>query len=228
MTTEACRRWRELLGAYALGHLSREERSALEAHLDGCADCTSESLDLRRVASALPEANPAHLGAAPEPPPHLAERVSATIRDARRVQRRHRWSVRVTAGIAAVAAAAITLSVVALLREPAPSHEDREVFAFETIPVGVRGELTLYKRETIPGVEVWLAVTGLPAPSTYAVWVERASTGERIRCGTVEAVRGEWHAVWPSTVVRADTAAVGVSTLDGRLLMRAPVSSRTG
>ena len=36
-TRNDCREWRELLGAYALGHLEGDERAGLEAHLEGCA-----------------------------------------------------------------------------------------------------------------------------------------------------------------------------------------------
>ncbi|MGH2785614.1 MAG: anti-sigma factor family protein, partial [Actinomycetota bacterium] len=63
MTTDACRHWRELLGAYVLGHLATDERVALEAHVDGCSGCRAELDELRPVAGALPEADPAHLGA---------------------------------------------------------------------------------------------------------------------------------------------------------------------
>jgi hypothetical protein len=58
---------------------------------------------------------------------------------------------------------------------------------------------------------------------TYAVWVERLS-GEKVRCGTFNSVTGNSHIVLPSTVQRPDTAAVGVSDLAGRVLMRAPVA----
>jgi hypothetical protein len=36
------RRWREMLGAYALGELDDERRAALQAHLDGCEECRAE------------------------------------------------------------------------------------------------------------------------------------------------------------------------------------------
>ncbi|HEX6130274.1 MAG TPA: zf-HC2 domain-containing protein, partial [Actinomycetota bacterium] len=39
---EACRPFREQLGAMALGHLSDEEATAVRAHLDGCAECRTE------------------------------------------------------------------------------------------------------------------------------------------------------------------------------------------
>src|SRR5207302_8879808 len=60
---EECRRRRELLGAYLLGHLGPEERVGLEAHLDGCAECRAELADLRPVAGALAFADPAPLRA---------------------------------------------------------------------------------------------------------------------------------------------------------------------
>ena len=67
MKTESCRDWRESLGAYALGHLSPEERAVLEAHLDGCPDCRAEADSLAFVARLLPHADPQHFGPAPAP-----------------------------------------------------------------------------------------------------------------------------------------------------------------
>jgi len=217
VTTEACRRWREMLGAYLLGHLSAEERVGLEAHLDGCADCRTELDELRPVTRSLSSADPAHLGEPPPPPPELAERVFARVRAARRAQRRRRWK---TAAVAAVAAAVVAVSVTLALH-PADNRHDVEKFAFTTLPSGVTAEATLYKRK--PGVEVWIEVSGLAPGTTYAVWVERA-TGDRVRCGTFNAVNGDAHVVLPSNVQRGDTAAVGVSTTDGQTVMRAPVT----
>jgi len=214
MTTDACRRWREMLGAYLLGHLSPEERIGLEAHLDGCADCTTELEELRPVTASLSSADPTHLGAPPPPPPELAERVFARIRTARRAQHRRRWSI---AAAAALAAAIVAVSVTLAL-QPAGKSRDVEKFAFTTLPSGVSAEATLYKRK--PGVEVWIEVEGLTPGTTYAVWVER-QTGERVRCGTFNAVNGDAHVVLPSNVQRGDTAAVGVSTTDGQDVMRA-------
>jgi predicted anti-sigma-YlaC factor YlaD len=221
MTTEACRRWRELFGAYLLGHLTTEEHVGLEAHLDGCAECRAELEELRPVAGALASADPAHLGTPPQPPPDLAERVFAQVHDVRRLERRRRMGLRVGAGIAA---AVIALSVAVVLRSDGPRVE-REEFTFPTLPAGVQAVATLYRREELPGVEVWLEVEGLTPGATYAVWVERA-TGDRVRCGTFDAVDGKAHVVLPSTVSRSDAAAVGVSTTEGALVMRAPVTQR--
>ena len=209
-----------MLGAYLLDRLGPDERVGLEAHLDGCADCRGELAELRPVAVALPAADPAHLGTPPTPPAELADRVYEHVRSARRSAARRRWAMR---GVAALAAAALALSIAIVVR-PEQSRPDREEFAFQVVPAGVIAKAILYKRTTIPGVEVWLEVDGLTAGKTYAVWVERAN-GERVRCGTFDAVQGgETHVVLPSTVRRVDTAAVGVSDTLGHVLMRAAVT----
>lgn len=223
MTSEGCRPWREMLGAYTLGHLSTDERVALEAHVDGCPACSGELEELRPVASALPAADPAHLGARPAPPADLGDRVSARIRDARKSQVRRRWKVSVAAIAAAAIVAVATLAVSNAMRPERGS--EREVFAFPVLPAGVIATAFLYPpEEGTPGVEVWLEVEGLEPGSSYAVWVERVSTGERVRCGTFDAVEGQTHIVLPSVVDRADTGAVGVSTAEGQFVMRAPVT----
>ncbi len=219
MTTEACRRWRDLFGAYLLDHLTPEERVGLEAHLDGCAECRAELVELRPVAEALAAADPAHLGTPPAPPPELADRVFAQVRDARRLERRKVLFLRIGAGIAA---AAVALTVVAVATRPDRSSAVKEDFAFTSLPAGVEAAATLYTYKQVSGVEVWIEYEGLTPGVTYAVWVERA-TGERVRCGTFDAIEGRRHTVLASKVARADAAAVGVSATDGTLTLRAPV-----
>jgi hypothetical protein len=222
MTSEGCRPWRELLGAYALGHLATDERIALEAHVDGCGACREELGELRPVAGALSAADPAHLGTRPAPPADLADRVASRIRSARKAQVRRRWRVSVAAVAAAAIVAVTTLAVSNVMQSDGGS--EREVFAFPVLPAGVIATAFLYPPEQgTPGVEVWLEVKGLE-PGAYAVWVERVSTGERVRCGTFDAVDGQTHIVLPSIVDRADTGAVGVSTVGGQFVMRAPVT----
>jgi len=215
VSAEACRRWREMLGAYLLGQLSSEERIALEAHLDGCAECRAELAELRPVAMALAAADPEHLGTPPTPPAELADRVFAHVRSVRRLERRRRWTLR--AG-AAVAAAVIAISVAVVMR-PAPKVQKEEV-AFTTVPAGVVANATLYKRPA--GVEVWLQVKGLETGKTYSLWVERAN-GKHVDCGTFYALPGTEHIVLPSNVKRVDTVAIGVDDELGHAVMRAPV-----
>jgi hypothetical protein len=222
MTAEGCRHWREMLGAHVLGHLSADERVALEAHADGCAECTAELDELRPVAAALPAADAAHIGTRPAPPADLGDRVAATIRTARKARVRRRWRIAAVGAAAAAVVIAATLSVSTLLRDDRP---DYEVFRFPVLPVGVEAKAYLYPpEEGTPGVEVWLEVDGLEPGARYAVWVERRSTGERVGCGTFRAVDGAAHVVLPSEVDRSDTGAVGVSTAEGEFVMIAPVT----
>ena len=69
MKAEACREWRERIGALVLGQLPEDERFATEAHLDGCPACRAEAEALAPVASLLGRADPDRLAPAPAPPP---------------------------------------------------------------------------------------------------------------------------------------------------------------
>jgi anti-sigma factor RsiW len=68
MKTDACRDRRESLGAYALGHLSDEERAGLEAHLEGCPSCRAELEQLAAVVRPMSLADPARFESAPQLP----------------------------------------------------------------------------------------------------------------------------------------------------------------
>src|SRR5262245_7406075 len=117
MTAERCREWRESLGALALGQLPGEERAALEAHLEGCAECRAELESLAGVARLMPLADPERFGEAPEVPPLLGERIAATIAAERRVEDRRRKRRRRSFGLAwaGATAAMATAAVLAVL-----------------------------------------------------------------------------------------------------------------
>jgi hypothetical protein len=66
---------KELLGAYALDAVTREERRTLESHLRGCDDCRTEVLEHLEVAAGLG----AH--AATPPPPDLWDRITHGLDD---------------------------------------------------------------------------------------------------------------------------------------------------
>src|SRR5690349_4243117 len=113
-TRNECREWRELLGAYSLGHLKGDERAGLEAHLEGCAGCREELAALAPVARMLPHADPARFGPAPQPPPDLGQRIAATI-EAEKRQGEQRRRRRLFGGFAFGGAAAAAVAAVLLL-----------------------------------------------------------------------------------------------------------------
>jgi anti-sigma-K factor RskA len=64
----------DLLPGYALGILDEEDRSALKAHLDGCASCRAELASFREVTGRLAAAAPHR-----DLPPGLEKRIMARV-----------------------------------------------------------------------------------------------------------------------------------------------------
>ncbi|MGH2966547.1 MAG: anti-sigma factor family protein, partial [Solirubrobacterales bacterium] len=88
MKADDCRIWRERIGALVLGQLDADERTATEAHLDGCSGCRAEAEALAPVAAMLSRANPERLTPAPAPPADLGDRIARRIAAERRAARR--------------------------------------------------------------------------------------------------------------------------------------------
>ncbi len=202
------------LGAYALGQLAPPEAAAVEAHLEGCGDCRREAQDLAGVANLLPLADPERLGMTAPPPPDLLDRVFGRIAEEQKlVLRRKRRALlgRVGVGLAA--------AFVALILVVSPFGPRGEVVALASERPGVMGEVTLHSRDTSQWVE--LATQGLPVGEEFAMWVQDGATGERVRCGTFTVTPGPLHIALYSSVARVQARAVGVSTLDGEVVMQA-------
>ena len=92
-------RLRELLGAYALGHLERDDPSAtaaVRAHLDGCTSCRADLAEITPLVVLLDGVSPAAFGSPPFPPPELGDRIRDAVAGERPRQpttirpRRHR------------------------------------------------------------------------------------------------------------------------------------------
>ncbi|MEU4396797.1 zf-HC2 domain-containing protein [Kribbella sp. NPDC023855] len=81
MNSEEHRRLREQLGAFALDQLTATERTAVQAHLDGCTDCRGELAAIGPLAAPLKLVDPARLDRLPDAPPQwLEQSVLAAIR----------------------------------------------------------------------------------------------------------------------------------------------------
>jgi hypothetical protein len=89
MTEQDCQKTRELLEAYALGALEDDERTAVERHLETCADCRLLATELVETAHKLPLALAA---ASPvQPPAALKARVFGQLAPEQRVEARRWW-----------------------------------------------------------------------------------------------------------------------------------------
>jgi putative zinc finger protein len=180
MKTESCREWRESLGAYALGQLPEQERSGLEAHLEGCAECRSETDALLGVARLLPHADPDRFGPAPAPPAALGRRIAATI-DAEKRKRRRGRRFRLGLGLsgAAAAAAATVLAILVISESPGPGPEQR--VAFRSLPQGVTISATLEPQAF--GTEIRMYVKGVRSGTLCRVYM-RGPGGASVSAGT--------------------------------------------
>lgn len=176
----SCREWRELLGAYALGHLEGDERAGLEAHLEGCAGCREELAALQPVARMLPHADPARFDLAPEPPPELGRRIAATIEaEKQRAQRRRH---RTFAGFAFGGAAAAAVAAVLLLFVLGGSSPDAsQPVRFTDLPEGIDIYATLEPHAY--GTEIHMYVHGVPSGTLCRVWL-RGPRGVSYPAGT--------------------------------------------
>ncbi|MGE5407060.1 MAG: anti-sigma factor family protein [Syntrophothermus sp.] len=207
MRTESCRDRRESLGAYALGHLSDDERAALEAHLEGCPGCRAEARSLAGVAVLLPHADLERLGPSPQPPRELGERVMSAVGGERRVrQRRRRLRFGFAlGGIAAAAATAVLLLVV--LPGGGASPPQQEV-AFTAVPKGVEISATLVPQ--VYGTEIHMYVSGIRSGTLCRVFL-RGPGGKPYPAGSF---RYRWgsdsEAVLSSALDLSRTTAIGV------------------
>lgn len=207
MTAERCREWRLSLGAHALGQLAEDERVALEAHLEGCAECRAELESLASVARLMPLADPERFGSAPAPPPALADRVAATIRAERRAQKRRRRRLRMSLGGAgvAVAAAAAALAIFVL---PGGEQAPRQHVAFASLPAGMKIEATLEPHAY--GTEIRMYVQGVRSGTLCRVFL-RGPGGARLPAGSFRYRWGaDGEAVLSSALDVSAARAIGV------------------
>jgi hypothetical protein len=218
---ENCREWRESLGAYALGHLSDQESTALEAHLEGCPGCRAEADSLTSISRLLPLADPVRLGPAPQPPPELAERVAAAIggeRRSERGRRRVRLGLALSGATAVVAAAVLAIFVLGSTESP---PEQR--VTFHSLPAGVRIAATLEPHAF--GTEIHMYVSGVRSGTLCRVFL-RGPGGARVPAGTFRYRYGDdSQAVLSSALDLSRTEAIGVRA--GSRTFVAPVD-RTG
>jgi anti-sigma factor RsiW len=201
MTADECRVWRERIGALVLGQLDADERSATEAHLDGCPNCRAEAEALAPVAAMLSRADPERLTPAPAPPAYLGERIARRIAAERRAARRRHVRLGLGLGAAAAAAAAAVLIAVVV---SGPSSTPSETVAFRSVPKDVSVQATLEPRPW--GSAVNVRVRGFRPGTLCTVWLRRAN-GAKVTAGSFRYVYdGESDEAGLSSAVAPDDA----------------------
>ena len=170
MTDPGCIRWQGELAMQSLGKLEPEVAVALQAHLEGCAECRGQASELAPLAAALTIASPAAVedSEAGRVPSRLQESVLHRLRtEARRERRRSRRRVGVVATVAAgIAAAAV---VVASVGSPSPPGR---VVTLSGTP-GTAATITLVRSSS--GSVVTLREHGQPVGQDFVVTIQSDS-----------------------------------------------------
>lgn len=169
---------RELLGAFVLGQLDDNEKLALQAHLDGCAECRAELAEIAPLVDMMRGADPDRVTAPAEPPAELAERIGESIRTSRR-QRDRKTLVRRGAAGLLVAAALVGAFFLGTTRDPAAPPV--VPLAVHLTATGVQADAGLVKHTW--GTELKLKATGLQDGGSYTVTFFRAD-GSTVPGGT--------------------------------------------
>lgn len=210
MRTDDHRDWRHSLGAYVLGDLPADERAAVAAHLEGCAECRAEARSLDGVAAILPLADPARIEEpVARPPADLGARIAATIEaeaGAERSRHRRRGLRLAFAGSLAAAAAAAVLLIV-LLGGGSPGEPDQQI-RFAAVPPGVTIDATLEPHSF--GTEIHMYVKGIRSGTLCRVFL-RGGDGKAYPAGSFRyRYGGDSEAVLSSALDLSRTTAIGI------------------
>ncbi len=202
--------WREMLGAYALGHLTDDEVQQMEVRLAVSPRLRADLEEIRPVAAALPRASRADTATLLQPPPaDLEDRIFARIAAEPRAPgspaglgggpvagdelaraRARRQLKRTGLAATAVAAAAAVIFAVAIVRDDGPSAPVRQTktirlaSASSDVPdAGGSGTLIGFGW----GTQIHMTVAGLKPGTRYRVYLE-SPDGTRIDAGTFQAI----------------------------------------
>lgn len=174
----AHRAQRELLGAYALGHLDEAEAAGARAHLDGCPTCRAELAEIAPLARDLRGLDPARLSDVITPPADLGSRIRTAVADERvlvdaRAVGAARRDVRRRRAVALLSVAAAAVLLAGGIGLGAGLERERGGPAAPAVPAMKVEQLALERTsDTAPSVES----AGLIA-HTWGVEVKLVATG---------------------------------------------------
>lgn len=215
---------RELLGAYALGHLPDAEVSRVRSHLDGCANCRAELAEIAPLAGLLRDVDPAVFdGPALDPGPLLAARIERQV-TRERFARRRRLAVR--RGLVGAAAAVVLLASGTggyLLGRPDPGvvTVPMEAVAVTSRAPGVQASADLVNHTW--GIEIKLTATGLTAGGGYEMSV-LDSQGRRHDAGGMVGTGGRTiHCNLGSDVLRPNATSFTLTDAAGDVVLTAGI-----
>jgi anti-sigma factor RsiW len=220
---------REAIGAYVLGQLDDDLRTALEAHLAECAECRADVADLAPLAVSLRHVDPDRIVPADvDLPAALDRRISRALAQESasssdvRPSAVGRWvPAAVGALVGAAAAAAVVLAVV----QPEESPAGPTIIAVPDVRAASGVQAVAGLVDHTWGVEIKLEASGLPAGQAYDVMVVDAA-GREYDAGAFLGVSGRKVVCsMNSSVLLADAARFEVVDPGGEVVISGPIGS---
>lgn len=224
---------RELLGPFALGHLSGSEHDRVRAHLDGCAECRAELEDLLPVARALDAVDARAFTDDPAPlPPTLGEGVRRAVADARRTRdadelgrrrvetlaARRRSRTRLLGAAAALVVAAGVGGAVGRATAPEPPAVPAEAISLQVDEQQVSVESADLVAHTW-GVELRIVAAGFAEGETFRA-AFRTDDGTLVPAGEFRGVGDDPMTCFlQSATLREDVTQVLVTDAGGRTVL---------
>lgn len=183
MNDDVCEQWRGLIAMRALGDLVIDDATALDAHLEGCADCRAVAEELASTVSMLAYVDVASIEPTALVAPELSARVLGDLHRAATTQRRRRrLTVSTVSLVGAIAAALILFAVVS---GTSPTTNERTLALHGLTSVTAKAVLVNQSW----GTTVDFSESGLPGGSVYTVSMKTA-TGAWWTAGTYRSVSG--------------------------------------
>jgi anti-sigma factor RsiW len=217
----------ELLGAYVLGVLDRDEQAVVQVHLAGCLPCRREVADLRGMEAALGEIPPEAFLEGPPPDGDLL--LQRTLHDVRQIGRRQVWRTRALVAAAAVVAVVVALGAGAVIGRgtaspqpvAAPTTAGVRIGSATDRATGVSMSATV--RPAVGWVRVSATVTGVPAGEECRLFVV-ARDGSREPAGSwLASPSGATTLDGAALMAPALVAGVQAETYAGQILVAVPI-----
>ncbi|WP_433375739.1 anti-sigma factor family protein [Actinoplanes sp. CA-142083] len=219
----------DLLGAYVLGVLDRDEQAVVQSHLDGCPVCRREVDDLRGMEAGLGEIPPEAFLEGPPPDGDLL--LQRTLHEVRRLGRREVRRTRLLVAAVVIAFAAVALGAGAVIGR-ITSSESPVVAATSAAPGARTGAATniatgVSMRATVKPAAGWVrvnaTVTGVPAGEQCRLFVV-AADGAREPAGSwLASESGSTTLDGAALMPPADVTAVQAETYAGQILVAVPI-----
>jgi hypothetical protein len=225
----SCEQWHGLIAMRSLGGLSSDEATALDAHLEGCAECESLAEEMTSTVAMLAYVDPSSIEPTALVAPELAERVLGDLHRAGALQRRRRRVT--TSAVSFVGAIAAALILFTLLSGTSPSTNQRTLALGPTAAESLGGGASVTAKAVLVdqkwGTSVDFSEQGLPGGGVYTVSMKTA-TGAWWTAGTYRSISGRTvNATMACAVAMKDITGLRVVNAKGVTVLTSMENSAT-